>query len=214
MDVVNHTPSISHLREFSNSRVSGRPTHVAQDRRQVTAPTDARFFAFAYEKFITAMIEYIANGSRGNALARAVESSPPRMRASYEAARGGIEHLMPQLDALSAKRRQRNVIVTADDDFALVSLRIHLMIDLPGRVRLGAFLYFSEKALSAAELRVMDTAVAIAVRGIDESATPVIIMVRTGSLRYIDVEAALEPRRLDFLRGESLAYRAEWQAVA
>lgn len=213
MDLTNHTPSISHLREFSRSRTAGRTTHVAQDRRQVSAARGDQFFAFAYEKFITSVIEYVNNGSRGNAMARAAASASPRMRPSYEAARNGMELLLREVDVVSAKRRQRNV-VAADDSLALVSLRLHLILNLPGQRQIAAHMYFSEKTLTPAELDVLDTAVALAARAVEPGAIPAIVMARRGSLRIVDSRIALSPARIDFLRRESLAYREEWAASA
>jgi len=213
MEIKDHTPSLAHLRDFVRSRNAGRPTHVAQDRKQVTAPAEDRFFAFAYEKFITGVIAYINNGSRGGAMAQAAAAASDRMRPSYEASAVGMGRLLPILNATAVRRRQRNVVAFSEDGVALVSLRVHLLIDLPDTTRLGVLMYFSEKPLTAAELAIVETAVALAVRDIDPQAIPAIIMVRTGGLRIIE-EAALAPSRVDSLRDESLAYRDEWAASA
>jgi hypothetical protein len=214
MDMDSHVPSLTHLRDFARSRATGRPTHVAQDRQQVAAPANDRIFAFVYEKFLTSVIEFIDNGSRGNAMSRAVAGAPDRMRPSYEAAAKGMTRLLPDLRATSVKRRQRNVVVTDLDSVQLVSLRIHLQFELPDGRSLGALMYFSEKALTDTELALIDTAVALAVRKLDASAIPVVVMVREGAVRLIDNFRALEAGRVAFLRAESQAYMAEWKTSA
>lgn len=214
MDTEHHTPSLTHLRAFTNSRTKGRPTHVAQDRRQVTAPSSDRIFAFAYERFLTGVIEDINNDFTSRAMERAVAAAPDRMRQSYRAAAEGMARLLSELETQAARRRQRNVVVVDADGLELVSLRIHLIVSMRDGSRIGALLYFSEKALTPTELTLMDTAVALAVRQIDAETIPAIIMVRTGTIHLIDVDAATESDRVRFLRGESLAYRSEWAASA
>lgn len=117
MDVENHTPSLNHLREFTRARGRGRNTHVAQDRKQVTAPSDNRFASFVYEKFITGVIGYVDDGNRGVALMRAVAEAPDRMRPSYEAAAKGATTLLADLRPTAATRRQRNVVVLDGDGY-------------------------------------------------------------------------------------------------
>jgi hypothetical protein len=214
MDMESHVPSLTHLRDFARSRATGRPTHVAQDRRQVAAPANDRIFAFVYEKFLTSVIEFIDSGSRGNAMSRAVAGAPDRMRPSYEAAAKGMTRLLPDLRATSVKRRQRNIVVTDPDGAQLVSLRIHLQFTLPEGRSLGAFMYFSEKALTDTELALIDTAVALAVLQLDPSAIPVVVMVREGAVRFIESTRARESGRTEFLRAESEAYMAAWRASA
>lgn len=97
MDQAQHIPSLAHLRDFARARSSGRATHVAADREQVTASSDSKFFAFAYEKFLTAVIDYVNNGCRGSALERAVENSSHKMHASYAAAAQGLTQLLAEL---------------------------------------------------------------------------------------------------------------------
>jgi hypothetical protein len=213
MDLANHTPSITHLREFSRSRHAGRPTHVAQDRRQVSAPKGDQYFAFAYEKFITSVIEYVDNGCRGNAMARAAASVSPRMRPSYEAVGSGMELLLRSHSVASARRRQRNVLV-GDESLAIVSLRLHLILSQPNGLEIAAHIYFSEKALTPTELGVLDTAVALAAQEAAPGAVPAIIMARAGTLRIIDTRVALSAGQIEFLRQESLSYREEWSASA
>lgn len=210
MDVDNHTPSLTHLRGFTRARVNGRATHVAQDRRQVTAPKEGRFASFVYERFLTGMIKYVNDGNNGGALTRTVAEAPDRIRPSYEAAAKGITTLLAGLRPTLATRRQRNVVVVDKDGYELVSLRIHLMLETAGR-RLGAFMYFSEKALTKPEVAVMHTAIALAVRQIDATATPAIIMVRSGTVTEIEPDISLTPAHLAFLRSESLAYREAWR---
>lgn len=210
MDVENHIPSLNHLREFTRARVNGRPTHVAQDRKQVTAPSENRFPSFVYEKFLTGVITYVKDGNRGAALSRVVAAAPDRMRPSYEAAAKGATMLLADLRPTAATRRQRNVVVLDSDGYEMVSLRVHLMIEAAGR-RFGAFMYFSEKALTEPELAIMQTAIALAVRQIDSTAVPTILMVRAGVMRVIDPVIALTAERTGFLRSESLAYRDAWR---
>lgn len=210
VDVENHTPSLNHLREFTRARVNGRPTHVAQDRKQVTAPSENRFPSFVYEKFLTSVITYVGNGNRGGALDRAVAAAPDRMRPSYEAAAKGATMLLGNLRPTAVTRRQRNVVVLDTDGYEMVSLRVHLMLEAAGR-RFGAFMYFSEKALTAPELAIMQTAVALAVRQIDPAAYPAVVMVRAGVMQVIDHVVSLTAERIAFLRSESLAYRDAWR---
>ena len=210
VDVENHTPSLSHLREFTRARVSGRQTHVAQDRKQVTAPSENRFASFVYEKFLTGVISYVKDGNRGAALLRAVAEAPERMQPSYEAAAKGASTLLADLRPTVATRRQRNVVVLDGDGYEVVSLRVHLMLEAAGR-RFGAFTYFSEKALTEPELAIMQTAIALAVLQIDPVADPSIFMVRSGTILAIDRTVALTTDRISFLRSESLAYRDAWR---
>lgn len=84
------------------------------------------------------------------------------------------------------------------------------MLEAAGR-RLGAFMYFSEKALTEPELAIMQTSIALAVGQIDPVAEPSIFMVRSGTNLAIDRTAALSAERISFLRSESLAYRDAWR---
>jgi hypothetical protein len=212
MDIEDHTPSLAHLRDFTRSRSRGTATHVASDRMQVLAPPSDRFFAFAYERFLSRVIDYVRAGNRGGALERAVFEAPDRMKPSYQAAARGVATVLEALDPNAVERRQRNVIVADRDGYELVSLRVHLLFESAGQ-RTGAFMYFSEKALSEPELAIMETAVALAVRNIDPSMTPAIIMVRKGEARLIDPQTALSAGRIAFLRAESIAYRAAWSTA-
>jgi hypothetical protein len=135
------------------------------------------------------------------------------MQPSYAAATRGMRQIFGRLAPVAAQRRQRNVVVTDHDGREIVSLRIHLLLTT-GSGRLGAFMYFSEKALTEVELAMMDTAVALAVRQIDPEADPAIVMVRKGEVRIIDSGQALVKDRVSFLRAESDAYRNAWAAEA
>lgn len=212
MDVDKHTPSLTHLREFTRARAAGRPTHVASDRRQVLAPANDRIFAFAYERFLSGVITFVRAGNRGGALEQAVFEASDRMRPSYAAAAKGMVSALETLRPLDVQRRQGNVVVVDSDGYELVSLRIHLLFESSDR-RVGASMYFSEKGLSEPELVVMDTAIALAARMIDPLMLPALIMVRRGEVRLIDAKAATSEERVSFLRSESMAYRAAW-AVA
>lgn len=213
MGVENHIPSLTHLREFTRARANNRSTHVARDREQVAAPKSDRFFSFVYEPFITGLITYVQDGNRGAALTRVVEKASGRMRPSYEAAAKGTRSLFAVMKPTTATRRQRNVVVVDTDGYELVSLRIHLLLEAAG-VRYGAFMYFSEKALTSPELAIMDTAIALAVRQIDPTAVPSVVMVRSGGIRIIDPKLALTPQRIASLRAESIAYREAWSEAA
>lgn len=211
MNIEHHIPNLTHLREFANARSKGRSTHVARDREQVTAPATDRFFGFAYEPFLTGVIEYVGNGLRGDGIDRAVDRASDRMKQSYQAARQGMVRALATLAPTSAGRRQRSVIVLdpASGD-SLVSLRIHLVFEIPSGPRCYAFMYFPEAALTDVEIAIMDTAVALAGRQIDPSGVPVIINVRQGVVHMVDSATALTRSRIDFLVAESQAYRAEW----
>ena len=213
MDLQNHIPSLTHLREFTRARANGRPTHVAQDRRQVAAPADNRIFAFVYEKFLSRVVEYVDAGNNGGALGRAVAEASDRMRPSYESAAKGMTSILATLSPTAVVRRQRNIVVLDRDGYELVSLRIHLLFETRGG-RLGAFMYFSDKRLTAPELAVMETAVALAVRQLDATAIPTIVMARSGVTRIIDSTTALSAARIRFLRSESIAYREAWDVAA
>lgn len=214
MPTENHVPSLSHLRDFTRARSKGRATHVAQDRQQVEAPSENRFFAFAYEKFLTAVLDYIAAGSRGSALHQAVLHANDRMRRSYEAAATGMTAVVAANPVRSARRRQRNTVVVDIDGYEMVSLRLHLELTMRDGQQVYAFMHFPEEALTPLEVAVMETAIALAVRQINPAGVPAVIMVRTGLLRYIDAGDALRPDRIAFLRSESGAYRAEWAVSA
>lgn len=213
MDIDNHTPSITHLREFARARHGGRKTHVAQDRMQVSAPRDDRVFAFVYEKLITAIVKFVHDGCRGRALEKAAEEASDRMKPSYSAAARGLGELLPLLAPRAIERRQRNTVVADENGVGLVSIRIPLILEMPDGSRWATHIYFSESALTEAELMILDTAVSLAVGQIDDSAQPSILMARAGILRQISSDAT-SPGRLEYLRTESRAYRAEWNAVA
>jgi len=212
MEIDNHVPSLVHLREFVRARASSRPTHVDLDRRQVTAPAENRIFAFAYERFLTGVISFVNEGDR-EALQRVASEANDRMRPSYEDCAKGMARILLALMPVGVRRRQRNVVVLDRDGYELVSLRVHLMFELPSGT-IGAFMHFPEHRLTDAELMMMDTAVALATRQIDSSAEPAIIMVRAGTVRLIDSSLALAPGRLAVLRSESAAYRTAWAEAA
>jgi len=214
MPTEDHVPSLTHLRDFTRARSKGRATHVAQDRQQVEAPSENRFFAFAYERFLTAVLEYIANGSRGGALHQAVLRANDRMRRSYEVAAAGMTAVLAAHPVRSARRRQRNTVVADIDGYEMVSLRLHLELTMRDGRQVYAFMHFPDEALTPLEVAVMDTAIALAVRQVNPTGVPAVIMVRTGILRYVDIDAALHPNRIAFLRSESGAYRAEWAVSA
>jgi hypothetical protein len=212
MDLEHHTPSLTHLRTFVRDRSAGRPTHLFADRQQVSASTTDRAFAFAYEKFISGVTDFVAAGSRGGELERAVANSSLRMRPSYAAAAKGMKRLIADLAPISVSRRQRSVVVVVDD-VELVSLRIHLLFDLPSGERLCAFLYFSQDRLTSHELSVMETSIALASAQIDPSATPALVSVRSGDLLRVS-SAATAPPRIAFLTRMSAEYREAWAASA
>ncbi len=213
MDLDDHTPSLTHLREFTRARSANRTTHVDLDRLQVAAPADSRIFAFAYERFLTAVINFVCDGNRGDALKRAVAESTDRMRHSYEDCAKSMATLLTSLNPTSVRRRQRNIVVLDEDGPELVSLRVHLVFELQA-TPVAAFMHFPEQRLTEAEFALMETAIALAVRQAEPDAVPAIILVRTGELRPIDLGTALTPRRITFLRSESSAYRAAWSAAA
>jgi hypothetical protein len=210
MDQARHIPSLAHLREFSRARNSGRATHVPADRQQVTAPSDTQFFAFVYEKFITAVIDYVNDGCRGGALERAVENSSSRMHVSYAAAARGLTKLLAELQPVSARRRQRNIVALDDDGEELVSLRVHLIFELANGDQIGALIYFSERGLTPIEVTLMETATALAVGQVDQNLIPAILIARTGQLATIDSLEATSSNRVAFLQNEAAAYRDEW----
>ena len=213
MNLEHHVPSLTHLRAFARARAAGRPTHVATDRRQVAAAGEARIQAFVYEKFITAVIEYVRNGSRGAAMDRAAAAAPDRMRPSYSAAAVGMTRVIAIISPTDAARRQHNVVVTVDEE-DLVSLRIHLVFDLPSEEQVCAFMYFSEDRLTDTEIAVMETAITLASMQVNPSARPAIISVRSGDVAFVDRSAATTAARVEFLRQVSAEYRAEWAAAA
>lgn len=77
-----------------------------------------------------------------------------------------------------------------------------------------AFLYFPDLRLAEVEDALIETAVGLAVRQIDPTALALIINVRQGNVRTIDLGSVLTEQRVDFLRRESVSYRAEWVAAA
>jgi hypothetical protein len=207
-----HIPSLTHLRDFARARAAGRRTHVAQDKAQVNAPANDRFFGFAYERFLSSTIAYVGAGRRSDALERAHETASPRMAASYRAAAKGMDTILEELDAVSARRRQRNVVVVdPESGDALVSLRLHLLLESSRGRAVAAHLYFSDRALAPAELRVMETAVALAVRQATSAFSPAIAVVRNGSLAAVGAEA-LSTERVEALRAVSDEYHDAWDA--
>lgn len=210
MDQTEHIPSLAHLRDFARARKNGRATHVAADRQQVTAPRDNKFFAFSYEKFLTAVIEYVNNGCRGAALEQVVENSSNRMHASYAASARGLAHLLNELQPVSARRRQRNIIAVDADGEELVSLRVHLILELANGDQIGALIYFSERRLTPIEISLVETATALAVNRADPNLIPAVLVARTGELILINSSAATSQDRVALLQDESAAYRNEW----
>jgi len=213
MDLEHHVPSITHLRTFARARATGRPTHVAADRRQVAAVGKARIPAFVYERFISAVIEYVRNGSRGAAMDRAVAGASDRMRPSYAAAAIGMTKVIARISPNDATRRQRNIVVTVGDE-ELVSIRIHLIFGLASGRQICAFMHFSEGRLTDTEIAIIETALALASAQIDPSAIPALIGVRNGTVDFVDRAEATTTARVEFLRQVSAEYRAEWAAAA
>lgn len=207
-----HIPSLTHLRDFARSRAAGRQTHVALDKAQVTAPREDRFPSFAYERFLTSTIAYVTAGRRSDALERAYETGPQRMAASYQAAARGLGPLLDDLDVVAARRRQHNVVVLdPGTENGLVSLRLHLLLDLADSSTVAAHLYFPAQALTPVELQIMESAVTLAAEQIDPALVPAIIRVRSGSIVWIGDDAATADR-IDALRAVSTAYQDEWDS--
>ena len=207
----NHVPSLSHLRDFARARAAGRPTHVAQDWAQVNAPADERFFGFAYERFLTSTITYVQNRRRSDDLDRAHEAAPARMSASYQAAARGVSQILEDMQAVAARRRQRNVVVTdPETGESLVSLRLHLMLEPARGMTVATHFYFPAQALAPAEQAVMETAVALAVEQAEPACVPGVALARNGTLVIIRNDALLADR-VDLLRSVSGDYQNEWQ---
>lgn len=212
MSPSTHVPSLTHLRDFVRARVGGRPTHIVQDRAQVNASAEDRIFSFVYERFLTSTITHIEQGPYSLALERAHEEAPARMGDSYRAASKGMTALLREFEVVGARRRQRNVIVLdPQTGESLVSLRVHLLLELPQGQTVAAHMYFSERALTEAERAIMDTAVALAAQQLDDQPLPAVAMVRSGHLNLIP-DAALSPERLDMLRVFSADYQAVWDS--
>lgn len=214
MPSADHIPSFNHLRGFVRSKATGRKTHVAADRQQVESPSEARFFAFVYEKFITAVLTHISRGSRGRALDDAVHNASERMQASYQHCAHGMKAILRDYPAREAFRHQRSTIVKDLDGYELVSIRMHLELQLVDGHHLITYLHFPSDALLDAEIAVMETAVALAARQMNPEGTPAIALVKAGKLIIIDASEALHPDRIAFLRAASIAYRAEWAVAA
>ncbi|PTL71305.1 hypothetical protein C1I63_18965 [Rathayibacter caricis DSM 15933] len=203
-----------HLRDFVRARAKGRRTHVAHDREQVLAARDGNFFAFFYERFLTGAINYINDGCRGSALHDVIEAAPTNKRASYEANGRGLLTFLGGVSVRSARRQQRNVIVIDVDGTQMVSLRLHLILELNNGDRLATHVYFSEQALTPSEIAVMETSIALATRQVDSGAIPALLLARTGELRRIDTGTATVADRRDYLRSEADAYKTEWDRGA
>jgi hypothetical protein len=205
-----HVPSLTHLREFARARAAGRATHVAQDRAQVNAPADDRFFGFAYEKFLTSTITYVQQGRRSTALDRAPETAPARMAASYQAAAKGMSAILEDLDVVQARRKQHNVVVVdPDSGESLVSLRLHLLLECGRGDQIACHMYFPQQALTPLEQHVMHTAVALAADQLEQPRMPGVALVRSGRLILIDDEARADAR-IELLRNTSADYRTAW----
>ena len=209
-----HTPSLVHLRDFARARAKGRRTHVAHDREQVFASRDGSFFAFFYERFLTGAIDYINNGCRGPALHDVVEAAATSKRASYEACARGLLAFLGGTSVRSARRQQRNVVVIDVDGTQMVSLRLHLILELGNEERLATHIYFSEQALTPSEVALMETSIALAALQLHNGANPALLLARSGELRRIDVRAATTAQRRAYLRSEADAYKAEWELGA
>ncbi|WP_323986768.1 hypothetical protein [Microbacterium plantarum] len=214
MPSADHIPSFNHLRVFVRAKSAGRATRVAYDRQQVEAPADGRIFAHVYEKFITAVLAYVARGSRGSALDDAVHNASVRMRASYDQAARGMKAILDRHPAREAVRHQRSTVVKDADGYELVSIRMHVELALVDGRHLITYMHFPSDALLEAEIAVMETTVALAARQMNPSAIPAIAMVKAGKLILVDPTQALTPERIAFLRTASAAYRAEWEIAA
>ncbi|MBM3715838.1 MAG: hypothetical protein FJW64_08925 [Actinobacteria bacterium] len=214
MPTEDHVPPLTHLRNFTRARSKGRATLVAADRQQVEAPSENRVFAFAYQRFLTALLDYMDNGSRGSALDQAVLRASDRMRRRYDIAATGMKAILAAHPVRSARRQQRNTVVLDLDGYEMVSRRLQVEVSMRDGRQVYAFMHFPHGALTPLEVLLMDTAIALAVRQVNPAGIPAVIMVRTGILRYINVDDALHPDRVGFLRSESGAYRAEWAVAA
>lgn len=214
MPSADHIPSFNHLRGFVRAKVTGRKTRVAYDRQQVESPTDGRVFAFVYEKFITALLAHIVSGSRGSTLDDAVQNASTRMHASYQQAAQGMKAILRMYPARSGVRHQRSTVVKDIDGYELVSIRMHVELQLVDGRHLVTYLHFPTDALLDAEIDLMETAAALAARQINPYATPAVALVKAGELVIIDPVQALHPDRIAFLRNASVAYRAEWEVAA
>lgn len=121
--------------------------------------------------------------------------------------------LLPKVEPASAVRKQRNVVVKANYT-QLVSLRIHLLFTLGDQSVVAAPFYFSAKALTEVELRLMETSIALASRESVPGAVPAIVIARTGQIHLINTDLATSPQRIDELHDASQAYLEEWRATA
>ncbi len=210
MNLDSHTPSLSHLRDFVRARSRGRPTHVARDREQVADTSSDQFYAFAYEKFISAVLQYVSDGRRGSALERAVSAAGARMQASYQAAARGVATVLESFPAVDAHRQQRNVVALGRSGERLVSLRTHIVFEMSDGAQIATHLYFSESRLTEAEIAIVETAIALAAAQAAIPFVPALMMVRSGVLHIIDIEVALTVDRVSFLEQEAAAYLDEW----
>lgn len=205
-----HVPSLTHLRAFARARATGRTTHVARDKAQVSAPADGRIFAFVYERFLTYTLDFINEGRRSSTLDRAHENAPARMSDSYRAAARGMTQILEDLDVVDGRRRQHNIVVTdPDSGDSLVSLRLHLLLDTSHGTTIATHLHFPEEVLTPTERLLTETAVGLAAQQIDPSLDAALALVRQGRVGIIG-EDAFAPERVDALRAASGEYQVEW----
>lgn len=213
MPVDRHVPSLSHLRAFARAKATGRRTHVAEDKAQVSAPADSRVFAFVYQRFLTSAIDFVNAGRRGSALARAHETAPARMADSYRAAAPGMTKILNDLDVATARRPQRNVVVIdPETGDSLVSLRLHLLLETARGSAIAAHLHFPEQTLTPTEQLITETAVGLAAQQVDLALEAAFAVVRKGSVLII-ADNAFAPNRIDMLREASEDYQYEWESI-
>jgi len=203
-------PSLSNLAHFANARSRGLKTHVATDKRQSMAPKTDRFPSFFYEKFLSAVIEFVTNGLRGGALERVVEEVTESKRNSYIACGKGIKALLVQVHPTLAKRGKRRIEVVGPDGTPLVSVRVHLELTTTEAPATWCYLHFSEARMTEIELQLAETALALSARQLNHIGRLAVVAVRKGEIRYIQPAQALTEDRITSLANEAKSYKAEW----
>jgi hypothetical protein len=209
MDVKTVVPSLSNLSHFADARARGLTSPVAGHRRQAEAPKEGRFPSFYYESLLSGVIAFVAAGLKGPALRDTIERATDSKKASYRACAEGLAKALDQVKPSLAARGKRVQVEIGGQP--VVRVRIHLvLVEQAGR-RVLCYLHFSGDRLTATELAMVETSIALASRQISHHGPVAIISARSGELRYVNVDSATAANRVTALQAESDAYRTEWE---
>lgn len=204
-------PSLTNLLKFARVRARGRKPSLASQRRQAENPSGTSFGAFYYESLLSAVIQFVNAGSRGSAVADAIQSAHPAKRSSFEDVSKGLTVLLDQAGAGAAARGPRRLEVSVEGD-VVVSVRVHLELTLKTGNQVWWFIHFSRGALSPIEFSLYETAAAIAARQSAFHGDCSIVLPRLSLITKVDTSEALRPERVSALAAESEAFDEVWRS--